>query len=116
MSSPTMKPFAQWEWNQHWDRPIAEALEELEREARMRLRCYDRWIADGRAARVESHNRMEALLSAIRFLREHEAMLSAREAAGLVVLPDPSGEVNNNAMPTETGVAEHLEQMRKAAG
>ena len=111
-----MKPFAQWEWNQHWDRSIEEATEECEREVRMRLRCSDRWVADGRAPRVETHNRIESLLSAVRFLREYSDILSARAAAGLVVLPEPGETVNNNPMPTETGVAEHFDQIRKAAG
>ena len=70
------KPISQWQWNQHWDRDIAEALSECEREIHVRLRCYDRWIAEGRVSRVDAWDRSERLLAAIRYLREYETILA----------------------------------------
>jgi hypothetical protein len=48
------------------------ALDELEREAAVRRRCYDRWIADGKMSRTEGIDRYVRLMAAINILREHE--------------------------------------------
>lgn len=61
---------ATWKWNEHMQRTQEEALSELEREAHVRVRCFDRWIAEGRISRVDAWDRLERLLTAIRLLRE----------------------------------------------
>lgn len=58
-----------WKWNEHMSRTNEEALSELEREAHVRIRCYDRWIQEGRVSRVDAWDRLERLLTAIRILR-----------------------------------------------
>lgn len=63
------KPIATWSWNEHMQRSADEALSELEREAHVRIRCYDRWISEGRVSRVDAWDRLERLLTAIRLLR-----------------------------------------------
>lgn len=51
-------------------RPLEEALSECCREYRVRLRCYDRWITDGKIDAVDARDRMERLASAIQYMRE----------------------------------------------
>jgi hypothetical protein len=51
-------------------RPIDEALAELEREAHIRLKCFDRWVEQGKLSWTDAFNRMEALLSAVKLLRD----------------------------------------------
>lgn len=63
------KPIAQWKWNEHMQRSGDEALSELEREAHVRVRCYDRWISEGKVSRVDAWDRLERLLTAISVLR-----------------------------------------------
>jgi hypothetical protein len=61
-----------WRWNDHCGRSLEEALSELEREAGVRKRCYDRWVAEGKLTSVDARDRMERLISAIMILREME--------------------------------------------
>lgn len=58
-------------------RTVDEALSELEREAQVRIRCYDRWINDGKVSRVDAWDRAERLLSSIKHLRDYADILSA---------------------------------------
>jgi hypothetical protein len=73
------EPIASWKWNQHWNRSIAEAIAELEREAHVRLRCFDRWIQDGKVSRVDAWDRMERILTAINLLRIFEMRKMSEE-------------------------------------
>ena len=61
---------ATWKWNEHMNRSGEEALSELEREAHVRIRCYDRWITEGRVSYVDARDRLERLLTAIMLIRE----------------------------------------------
>lgn len=89
------QPIEKWSWVSHMNRSIAEALSELEREAHVRKRCYDRWVKEGRVSLVDAWDRQERLLSAIKLLRDYEtAQQRAAELQG------NSGEVD--------GETEHL--------
>lgn len=89
-----------WNWTEHMNRPLEEALSELEREAQIRKRCFDRWIADGRLSYTDAKDRQERLLSAIALLRrmdsgglestdetETQAMIQELENKGWIVRP-----------------------------
>ena len=41
-----------------------EALSEIEREVAVRLRCFDRWVADGKLSYVDGRDRLHRLISA----------------------------------------------------
>lgn len=62
--------FRTWRYNEHWDRDPCECVAELEREANIRIRCYDKWVAEGRVTKDDAVNRLERLLTSIRLLRE----------------------------------------------
>lgn len=49
-------------------RSVAEALSECQRELKVRDRCYDRWIDDGKLSQVEATDRMERLQMACHVL------------------------------------------------
>lgn len=67
---------ATWQAGQgHDQRPLDQAMAEVVRECQVRSRCFDRWVADGKMEAVDAVDRMERLLSALRYLREHEAAL-----------------------------------------
>lgn len=51
-------------------RSIDEALSEVEREAHIRLKCFDKWVGEGRLSWVDAFDRLERLLSAIKHLRD----------------------------------------------
>lgn len=61
-----MIPFRDYKVNVHGDRSEEEAVSELTREMEVRRRLYDRWVAEGRLSRVEAHDRLSRLMSAIR--------------------------------------------------
>lgn len=42
----------------------AEAVAEIERESNVRMKCYDRWIAEGKMTDDEASKRMNALVAA----------------------------------------------------
>lgn len=53
-------------------RPVREAIAELEREANVRFKCFDRWIADGRLSEVDAKDRLERIISAWHYLSDTE--------------------------------------------
>jgi hypothetical protein len=57
-------------------RHITEAIDELDREAGVRRRCYDRWVNEGRLSKTDSADRLERLEAALAFLRAHAEHLS----------------------------------------
>lgn len=73
-------PVSGWSWAEHMNRSCEEAQAELEREAHVRKRIYDRWIQEGKLSRTEAWDRMERLLTALRLLREYERYLKQIES------------------------------------
>jgi hypothetical protein len=64
---------------------LEEATSELAREIDVRRRLYDRWISEGRLSRVDAHDRLCRMLTALRYL------INATEetpAAGTVPTPE----------------------------
>lgn len=66
----TKENFRDWRWNQHMGRSVDEALAEIEREAHIRLKCFDKWVTEGRLSWVDAFDRLERLLSAVKHLRD----------------------------------------------
>jgi hypothetical protein len=93
-------PIENWKWSEHMTRNAEEAVSELEREAQVRKRCFDRWVTDGRLSYTDARDRQERLLSAIGLLRrmesggieetgenETQAMIQELERKGWLVKP-----------------------------
>lgn len=49
-------------------RSLEEAVSEVQREIDVRRRLYDRWIQDGKMSRIDAHDRLERILTALRYL------------------------------------------------
>lgn len=49
-----------------------EALSELQREMQVRMRCYDRWVNDGKLTSVDAKDRLDRLATAIHVLETSE--------------------------------------------
>lgn len=45
-------------------RGLEEAMSEIERELRVRERCFGRWVQDGKITRIDAVDRIERLTSA----------------------------------------------------
>lgn len=82
-------PIKAWRWNQHMQRSIDEATSELEREAHVRTRCYDRWIEEGKVSRVDAWDRQERLLSAVKHLRDYQDLLKRQAEMVSDTAPEP---------------------------
>lgn len=54
--------------NSNGKRTLEEAVSEVQREVDVRRRLYDRWVGEGKLSRVDAHDRLERLLSALRYL------------------------------------------------
>lgn len=57
-----------------------EAAAELEREANVRFKCFDKWVAVGKLSQVDAQDRIERLISAWHYLRDTD---EARAKAAL---------------------------------
>jgi len=53
-------------------RSIDEALSEVERELNVRLKCFDRWVSEGRLSYVDAKDRLERLMRAMQILEHLE--------------------------------------------
>jgi hypothetical protein len=65
-------------------RPLNEAVAELEREANVRFKCFDRWVADGKLSEVDARDRLERIVSAWHYLTDSDQarqMMLAKEQA-----------------------------------
>lgn len=71
--------FRDWRWNQHMGRSVDEALSEIEREAHIRLKCFDKWVAEGRLSWVDAFDRLERLMSAVKHLRDMQTAAKLEE-------------------------------------
>jgi hypothetical protein len=61
-------PMTDYKASSNGTRTLEEAVSEVQREIDVRRRLYDRWVTDGRMSRVDAHDRLERLLTALRFL------------------------------------------------
>ena len=68
-------------------RSLEEALSELERELQVRLRCYQRWIEDGKLSKTDARDRSERLESAIQLLKYFRDWIAADHARSNPVIP-----------------------------
>jgi len=50
-------------------RPVIEALSEVSRELGVRMRCYDRWVDDGKLSSVDATDRYCRLEAAKKYLQ-----------------------------------------------
>ena len=68
-------------------RGLEEALSEVERELRVRERCFSRWVQDGKLTRIDAVDRVQRLESAWLYLdkmltiKQPETVPSAEESA-----------------------------------
>ena len=51
-------------------RSIAEALSEVQRELRVRQRCYPRWQVEGKIDVIDAMDRLDRLQAAVHYLEE----------------------------------------------
>jgi hypothetical protein len=51
-------------------RTLEEAISEVERELQVRIRCYDRWVKEGKLSNVDAKDRIERLQAAIHHLKQ----------------------------------------------
>lgn len=58
-------------------RSLEEAISEVDRELKVRLRVYDRWVADGKLSTVDARDRVERLQSALAYLNRQFDLASA---------------------------------------
>lgn len=49
-------------------RPLQEAIDEVERELNVRSRCFPRWITEGRVSRTDAQDRLDRLATAYQAL------------------------------------------------
>jgi len=61
-------------------RPIGEAVDELVRETNVRIRCFPRWIDDGRVSKTDAKDRLERIQSALTLLQWLDARFEESEA------------------------------------
>jgi hypothetical protein len=106
--------FRDWRWNQHMTRSIDEALMEVEREAHIRIKCFDNWVAAGKLSWSDAYDRLERLLSAIKHLRDMQTQLKLTELRETKLNTPASGDqvaafaqeahdlINTVAFPAET--------------
>jgi len=47
------------------DRSLQEAYDELDRELNVRLRCFDRWVQEGRVSASDATDRLQRLAKAV---------------------------------------------------
>jgi hypothetical protein len=78
-------------------RSFEQALDELNREANVRSRCFPRWIQEGRVSRSDARDRLDRICSAIKYL---EVMSKSAGAEGMKVFEKQvtsSGDMTANA-------------------
>lgn len=64
-------PFANWD-TRVCTHTLDDAVDEIERESNVRMKCFDRWVAEGKMTETEATIRMGSLVSAWHFLRDTE--------------------------------------------
>ena len=51
-------------------RSLEEAASEVDREIKVRKRCYDRWVSEGKLSAVDARDRLDRLQAALGYLEE----------------------------------------------
>lgn len=74
-------PMQNYTANQNGARSLEEAVSEVQREIDVRRRLYDRWVEQGKLTRVDAHDRLERMLSALRYLLACPADKAAADVA-----------------------------------
>lgn len=46
-------------------------MSEVDRELKVRMRCYDRWVSEGKLSSVDARDRVERLHAALAYLEEY---------------------------------------------
>lgn len=92
---------------------MAEAIAEVEREAQVRIRCFDRWISEGKVSRVDAWDRMERILSAVNYLRAAEARVE-KEALELAGGEHPPANIRD-FRADQKGIVESLDTLQAEA-
>lgn len=67
-------------------RSLEEAASEVDREIKVRQRCYDRWVKEGKLSLVDARDRLERMQSALAYLNR---ALSLEEAAADLPIQKP---------------------------
>lgn len=62
-------------------RPLAEAVDEVEREMNVRARCFSRWVQEGRMTRTDAIDRRDRMISAFDALKKLQDLGEAAEEA-----------------------------------
>ena len=60
-------------------RTLEEAFDELVRERNVRIRCFPRWVAEGRMSKTDAHDRLDRISSAVIYLAEFNKSLTGVE-------------------------------------
>lgn len=68
-------------------RSIEEAISEVDRELKVRYRCYEKWVREGKLSDVDARDRVDRLESAIDYLTA--AAQRSSQPSSPVVLPPP---------------------------
>jgi hypothetical protein len=58
-------------------RSLEEAISEVDREIKVRVRCYDRWVSEGKLSSVDARDRVERLQAALAFLQRQAELAAA---------------------------------------
>lgn len=61
---------------------LEKAVAEIEREANVRMKCYDRWIGDGKMTDQEASERLGALVTAWHILTDPFVIKYMKDGAG----------------------------------
>lgn len=61
-------------------RPLTEASDEIAREMNVRLKCYDRWVAEGKMTQTEAQERFDRMATAGCFLKKAIAGMTPADA------------------------------------
>jgi stage III sporulation protein SpoIIIAA len=50
-------------------RSLQEAIDEVERELNIRIRCMPMWVSNGKVSKTDAQDRVDRLATALEFLR-----------------------------------------------
>lgn len=73
----TNKPFKDYTAVSNGTRSLREAIAEIDRELGVRRKIFDRWVLEGKMPWMDAHDRMERILSALKFLIAYDQQIDA---------------------------------------